>query len=568
LESLRHLVDLYDRSIDLIGNGNEDNNILLAKHHAVRTAYISVTVSKDSKLFSVEFENKAIMVPVTVFSSVRTSAPSPHILHDKLNYVARDYEERTETKRVPSFFALYIAQLEAFCQSEYGTDNAKIILNYLKNNDLIADIERESGTQMSVKGMMSSLKNFVCFNVLGEKSFWEDDEFIQSWINYVDEIDDRETGIDYITGQSVRLSTNHPSGIRFSGDSAKLISENRTIPFTFQGRFTDASQVVSVGSDQSFKAHSMLKWLIEKQGKVLDGRVFLMWSQEHIDVPMPFITGSKFIKLITGECNKGELHSQETYTKKITEAIQLLKKMYGDDVIHGIVIDSSSKGRLAVLNEFQIPAEVYFSLLENYYLNMVRTYINLDYSWYFDSPGVMHLVDEGSNKPNKQDILGLFHCFIHDQSIPITYINKAVHSMYTGLDYKKMGISLLQNYYGFGSLLDENYQDRSYLFGRMLAIGDQIEKRFNASPAESYAARSLRNFKNAPMTTWKRVYEHIAPFLQKSQGNACHYQYLIEQITNNIAVDDYSDKSLDNTFLIGYYHQEINLIKGVATNGK
>ena len=72
----------------------------------------------------------------------------------------------------------------------------------------------------------------------------------------------------------------HNKGIRFPGDGAKLISSNDKEGFTFRGRFDKPAECLSIGYAASQKAMNALRWLIRRQGYLVDkSRVFLAWGR-------------------------------------------------------------------------------------------------------------------------------------------------------------------------------------------------------------------------------------------------------------------------------------------------
>src|SRR5699024_1739147 len=71
--------------------------------------------------------------------------------------------------------------------------------------------------------------------------------------------------------------------IRHAGDKSKIISGNDKSGFTFRGRFTTPNEAASISYEVSQKAHNALKWLIQRQGEIIDNRVFLIWSSQEVE---------------------------------------------------------------------------------------------------------------------------------------------------------------------------------------------------------------------------------------------------------------------------------------------
>src|SRR5699024_3886438 len=127
---------------------------------------------------------------------------------------------------------------------------------------------------------------FVRFNVYSPKGVlvdvWNDKEMYKSFINfYNDLLGDKD--YCFVTGKYLPTTERHANKIRHSGDKSMLISANDKSGFTFRGRFNHSYEAASISYDVSQKAHNALKWLIERQGKIIDNRVFLIWSNEKIE---------------------------------------------------------------------------------------------------------------------------------------------------------------------------------------------------------------------------------------------------------------------------------------------
>lgn len=107
--------------------------------------------------------------------------------------------------------------------------------------------------------------------------------------------------------------------------------------------------------------------------------------------------------------------------------------------------------------------------------------------------------------------------------------------------------------------LDLSNSDRSYLFGRLLAIAEKIEKTaMDDTTRVTNAMRLQAAYVNHPMHTWKILEEALIPYYQKLQINTMeYYKKLITEIFNLLKTEDLSrlNKSLDDIYLVGYYAQ-------------
>lgn len=114
--------------------------------------------------------------------------------------------------------------------------------------------------------------------------------------------------------------------------------------------------------------------------------------------------------------------------------------------------------------------------------------------------------------------------------------------------------------------LDVDKLDRSYQFGRLLAVMEKIEKD-NDKERETNAIRLLSVYTRRPYQTFKVIYERIrVPYLSKlPYGIQTNYQKLLEEIMAHISALGLSDEELNRplkeTYLMGYYLQQNELYK-------
>ena len=109
--------------------------------------------------------------------------------------------------------------------------------------------------------------------------------------------------------------------------------------------------------------------------------------------------------------------------------------------------------------------------------------------------------------------------------------------------------------------LDKNCSDRSYLFGRLLAIADAVEGSTYTSEdrRETNALRMQKAFSLRPMATWRLLEEKLEPsYKQLDPGLRQYYRRLIQEITDKISASDSNlNQKLDDIYLLGYYHQRV-----------
>jgi CRISPR-associated protein Csd1 len=108
--------------------------------------------------------------------------------------------------------------------------------------------------------------------------------------------------------------------------------------------------------------------------------------------------------------------------------------------------------------------------------------------------------------------------------------------------------------------LNPDNRDRSYLFGRLLAVYEQIERSTydRGEGREPNAIRLQSAFVNHPMQTRMILEDAVRPYLAKlSPGKRADYRKLISDITLGFLEEDQSrlNQRLGETYLLGYYLQ-------------
>src|SRR5699024_10200153 len=118
----------------------------------------------------------------------------------------------------------------------------------------------------------------------------------------------------------------------------------------------------------SQKAHNALKWLINKQAKIIDGRVFLVWGNDLKEIPDIAEDSSIFAQDETADETTEKIvvgNTFQYYAEQISKAIAGYKvELTVGDKVQILVIDSATTGRMAVL--------YYRSLDKAFYLDKLK----------------------------------------------------------------------------------------------------------------------------------------------------------------------------------------------------
>jgi CRISPR-associated protein Csd1 len=620
---LGELYKTYEENADLAGKIQRTNTgkdiVLLPVSHAYQNAQIEVAVTPDGAFYSAKVipkEEAPTVIPVTINSAGRTSKPSPHGLHDGLQYVAGDYEAYGGVYKKDNAYHQYIEQLSNWCHSPYAHPLVQSILAYLEKGTLIEDLVREKimvekdhvlipkwtkelEAEIGEKPLLFNVLSgdqttaFIRFSIheVGKEArpLWGDLEVIDSFINYYSgELP--ESGLDYVTGKVLPLTENHPSKVRYGGDMAKIISGNDTVNFTYRGRFTDKNQVASISYEASQKGHNALKWLIAKQGYTIDGRVFLTWG--NAEIPSPEESSYDIFADFYAEDEEADnLATTDTthqqFSALFTKALKgYSAKLAYHEPIHIMILDAATPGRMGILYERSIEKELYFSKIEKWHQTCFwrHTYgmKNKQRYTFWGAPSLRDIAEAayGSRANDalvKNTIHELFPCVVDGKKIPLTIVRSLLQRASNPVSMENwewqktltIACAVMKKHFHYKEeernvALDKKETDRNYLFGRMLAVADVLEERalYKAGIKRSTnAIRYMNAFSSHPETTWKIIQANLVPYQARLRGQGGYYQLLLDEIGSTFKIDEYSDKALNGKYLLGYYSQRAELNK-------
>ncbi|MGM0126154.1 CRISPR-associated protein cas8c/csd1, subtype I-c/dvulg [Enterococcus sp. AZ194] len=599
---------------------------LLPISHAYQNAQVEVAIKPNGEFFRavvIPKEDSATLIPVTIDSAGRTSSPSPHGLHDGLQYVAGDFQEFGGVYKKENAHLLYLENLRAWCQSEYSNARVKSILTYLEKGTLIKDLLQEQvlvaeNNQLIAKWSAALGEKPPIFSVLAGDQFstfvrftvhelgvvntpiWDDKQVMSDYVAYYNQkLAEAGEGLDYVTGKQMPLTENHPSKVRYGGDMAKLISGNDSTNFTYRGRFSEKNQVATIGYEVSQKAHNALKWLISRQGFTNSGRVFLVWSKEGVTVPAP---EESSYNLTFEEDEEESIVHYDTTAQKFAENFQ--KAMLGykknldyESRIQLMVLDSATKGRMGILYYQVLPQQLYFDRLENWHKTCYWQHTftkDKKTVTFFGAPRLKDIAEaaygpRGNEALIKNAIQQLYSCVVDGKCIPINIVQSVLQRVSNPINKEKwewnkdlsIACSVMNKHYKFKKgeksvALDRESTDRSYLFGRLLAVADVLEEKALIRAGvkrNTNAKRYMSTFSIRPLSTWKIIQENLIPYQIRLKDTNYFYQKEFDEIGSKIEVNNsFSDAPLNGKYLLGYYSQRealMNYKKNVTdTEGK
>lgn len=620
---LYDLYDIYESNIDHVGVVDKKRNgatyTLLPISHTTQTAHIEVDITEKGDFHSAYvIENKEesnTLIPTTEESSSRAGAKiAPYPLHDKLSYVAGDFKKYGGKVKNEEPFDHYIHNLKTWVESPYVTEKLKAIYTYLKKGRLIEDLNENKiifldqenkmikkwhkdyeslhGERPPIFSAVSGDQEsaFVRFNVRSDtkinKKVWEDTEMYDSFILFYNDLLGEE---DYcfVSGEWKPITEKHANKIRNSADKSKLISANDTSGFTFRGRFNKSHEAVSISYDVSQKAHNALKWLINRQAKIVDGRVFLVWGTKQLDIPDSSEDSFDILELAGGDRDVDEV-SQAPYTAdefadEVSRAISGYKSDLDSVPEHAILLnlDAATTGRLAVVNYRNMDLDHYLENIKHWHsscvwLHKYRKNSDGKFIEFYGAPASRDIAyaaygTKVNDKVVKEVMDRMIPSVIDRREVPKDIVNSAFYRVSNPVSLEKwewekalsITCALINKKEGFEVGLDNENTERDYLFGRLLALADVLERRAldsNETRATN-AIRYMNSFSKHPARTWKIIQESIQPYQMRLGGKALDITKMIDEVGSMIDVNEFNNKALSGKYLLGFYSQRHELYK-------
>lgn len=568
---LQKAVETYDAMADRAGVVYENEKEPLAPiSHIMKQPQIKITLDQNGNFVTAQALDKdtsKIIIPATEESAGRTSkkaAALPHPLCDYLRYLLPQNQVE---------YQHYISQLSDWTNSPFTHPKLHAVLHYVQGGTILADL--------SQAGIAAEEKAMVCWEVngLGEGLnglCWTDLALMRAFIDYIAA---KQVGTSpalcMVSGEMEVPAGQHPKGVIPINGNAKLISANDSSGFTYRGRFDEAEQAATVSYTASQKAHNALRWLVANQSVPFGGRTFLCWNSQGTQIPK--VTGPMGRK--SGTTQRSATPSQ--YQKQLREALSGWKENLPQSA--GVAIaafDAATTGRLAITYYNELLASDFLDRLHDWEASC--RWENGPYG--IQSPSLFQIVSWAFGTPRngkpelddrilRQQMQRLVACRVDRAPFPLD-VKRALTEkascllLYEGETRQKLlftACAAIRKYHydhlkeEWDMALDKNCSDRSYLFGRLLAVAEAVENSTytNEDRRETNALRIQKAFALRPMTTWRLLEEKLEPYYkQLKPGLQQYYRKMTQEIVDKLSVSDSGlNQKLDDIYLLGYYHQ-------------
>lgn len=600
-------IGLVDRQI------GENDPVLLPLYHTSLKSngsnIILIKLNKDGTFYKAEFmpDNQTIIFPVTSDSVARSgSNPPPHPLVDKLSYYVQEVSQSQNDEfhnQLANWISLckedevkdYLTKIQRFI---LRTDFLKIVLDSLfgesyQRENLKVTYQDSNGKSKTVDLSACFIEfSIVQYHGLKDESVTTYKELHQSFISFVRALQDN-MGVCNISGRNETITNKH----RGLMGNAKVISVSNKGE-AYKGRFKEREDVFSVGYETSEKIHLMIKYLLENNNSSTwlgSSQYLINWfsddlaNKSQLDIVKP-----EFDSLFEDEDDDLEDSSQLIRPNAVNQEIgsSFLKgrKLFGNDATYYIaILNKTSNGRIALKYFRQLQVSQLLMNLENWqdtYSWEARTksgiykqktpnfneIINAAYG--VDRGRYLELDNDSFRSDQYQQLVT---ALIDGKAIPNTIVKKLEANIKHRQNYPKcwhslqqVSLAVLHKQYGreFNPMVDHENTNRSYLFGRLLAIFELMEAqryRIEGSNQEriTNAERYWNAYTSQPAKLMMNLANKIKPYEETVKLNSRgiynklekEREEIISLLSPLMTNKDINDP-LDYQFIFGYYSEK------------
>ena len=481
----------------------------------------------------------------------------------------------TEKAKYKDCFEFYEKQLSGW--TEFGNlKEINIVLQYIQKGSLIEDLLEKQ--IFSFKDNILSVGKDDPFSLTivwaveisndPHSDLWNKPCIQSRWIEYQESLiqKGRHKSLCCITGDLDYPTEAYP---KINGN-AKLVSANDDTGFTFRGRFYGdkdngdkselGSQAVILGKNASQKAFSALKWLINRQGIRNGKQVILAWSNNCISDEDKLLSNLyQGDDIYTSLFAKDKIdHSADLGLKTVE---QLKKKFHGykeklaaNEQISLLMVDEPSKtgGRMSLTFYQEKLRNDYFRGLDEWQDDFAW-YQEYKSSWIFAAPSLERIAEVVLTKTEFEDKDRKSRRQLYARLLPVISGGKSVYipydlvqksfqvacnpfanhrpedgekirsanwqrnigvacALYKGWRARHHDLSQRRTY---PMSLDTQNRSRDYIFGRLLAVAEHLERtalrianETRATNAENY----MQRFVMRPFHTWEQLETNLKPY--------------------------------------------------------
>ena len=508
-------------------------------------------------------------------------------------------------------------------QAVYTYVDAGTMISDLESKELFKDSEydQKDATRELNQGKIQKIGVRFVVRIPEDpvERLWEDPALRQGWIDYIRPKGGKQAEglFDYMSGTALeKAAEQHPKNINAASGNARLLSGNDISGLTFRGRFSKPEEALIVDMEQSQKMHQTLRWLINQYGYHTGSQVIVVWAVDANTSPPVAPQKNSYDMLWSGMAqvktdrekrSDAELEVYGEYSKKLRNLFQGFgnadsMKTHARTICIA-VFDAATTGRLSLTFYQELPQDRY---LENIAAWHEETSYEL-IAWervadekgkeksiphpYIGAPSYDDILfavygkprggnDAGYNTLKKKVRKQLLECMFGNFAFPKSMVDMAMvrasrpmsftdtNGKFSSDDWERsiqITCALARKYdkqqkkeeIQLG--LDETRKDRDYLYGRLLAVADRIERRalYKANKQDVRATNAVRlmsAFAVKPYHTWGILYRQLIPYINQLYG-AGYEQSVVDEIMDLLAEDYEDNRPLSPLYLLGFSAQ-------------
>ncbi|WP_105206805.1 type I-C CRISPR-associated protein Cas8c/Csd1 [Streptococcus suis] len=613
------LLRAYEAAEDTgwVDNAQKSTNPLLPIYHTSRRSSgkdtIAVLLDNEGNFMKADFmaDGESIIFPVTSDSVARAGKnPAPHPLVDKLTYYLSEIDQgqydtyhrqlnewisqcqEQEVKTFLSHIQHFLLQddfIEKIVQSLFSrvTSREGLKVTYLNSDDSKKTVD------LSTAFLEFKIDQFIGYQTVSVTNYLD---LHKAYISYV-ESNQQADIICNISGKQEVLAAKHRGLI----GNAKLISVSNNIE-TYKGRFKEREEVFTVGNQTSEKIHLMAKFLLENEHThawLGSGQHLINWFSDDLTNETQLdITTPKVEEIEDGGMfDFGEISSDDSTKFQVTEVNKKIrsafihgKKEFGDGATYYVaIINKTNDGRVALkyfrqlavsqlldnLNRWQDKYSWPFKKKNGEYAECPPSYIDIILAAYGVDRG--RFLELDNDKFKSDQFQKLATSMIDGKDVPDTILGKLKDNIKQRQRYgntwnKVLFVSLAllhkTNKEELTPMLDHKNKDRSYLFGRLLAIFELLElqryqldgsKNDRITNAERYwtaytsqPAKLMMNLTNKIKPYEEAVKLNSPGIFKKLDKEREEIMELLGPLMQERGIND----PLDYRFIFGYYAEK------------
>lgn len=628
---LDHCISVFDGNPAFVGKMEPGLVPLVPISHTTQKVNIEVALTGRGDFVRARVlrpDEMNTIIPCTEKSSARTSGLAPHPLFDKLQYIAGDYVQYGGGKKKFGYEE-YMKRLQDWCSSPYAHPYVQAVYTYLQKKCLIHDLSEYKILPLNQDGSLmknwkggkenapaifqnmdkdkTAFDSFVRFSV-NEVRLCDDPDVWKSFQDYMEEELQKEDYC-YAEGKKTKISELSPYKVRNAGDRAKLISSNDTTNFTFRGRFLTAGEAMAIGYEATQKAHSALRWLISRQGTPYGEEIILTWGMGN--EPLPSSQSDTLDMVQQGWDEFGfdrndaaaVTKTEESFAKAFNKVIQGYKeRIPANASISVIALDAAVPGRLAIRYYRELQGSRFLERIEDWHRKFrwkleyrkaeLKPGEKPEQVSFIGAPAPLAIIEaaygeKADDKLKKQAIERILPCIIDGKNIPVDIMKSAVYraTASVSLEFweankvRSIACALVCGYYArkgesITMGLDKDCSDRSYVFGRILACAEQVERhgqRLSGADANmrvTNAERLMVAFTKRPKHTTDLLHTKLRPYLDrirtKSNYDSSAYLTMLS-LLDRLGPEAFTDEPLSEKYLLGYASQKLAFMEKIKS---